>query len=139
MRGVVFRCKGLIKSLDKEYFYVISNGLTRLEWSNIHTPSNVEVISKVKKKGAYSISFKYALDAIPSQRNRRALIRACYRVMIYGGDIEFLSNQGNGSGIGVMKGVQWQNNNPISYYLPEIKSYFTVVNVNPNRITAIRD
>ena len=139
MRGVVFRCKGLIKPLDKEYFYVISNGLTRLEWSNIHTPSNIQVINKVKKKGADSVSFKYALDAIPSQRNRRALIQACYRVMLYGGDIEFLGNRGNGSGIGEMKGVQWQNNNPISYYLPEIKTYFTVVSVNPNRITAIKD
>ena len=139
MRGVVFRCKGLIKSFDKEYFYVISNGITRLEWSNIHTPSNIKVINKVKKKGADSVSFMYALDAIPSKRNRRALIRACYRVMTYGGDIEFLGNRGNCSGIGEMKGVQWQNNNAILYYLPEIKQYFSVVSVGANKITAIKD
>tara|TARA_R100001530_G_scaffold34109_2_gene26656 strand:- start:17 stop:436 length:420 start_codon:yes stop_codon:yes gene_type:complete len=139
MRGIVFRCKGFVKSLDKEYFYVISNGITRLEWSNIHTPANVKVINLVKKKGADSVTFKYALDAIPSQRNRRTLIRACYRVMTYGGDIEFLCEQGDNSGIGKMKGFQWNNNKPMVHYMPEIEEYFTVVKVSNNAITAIKD
>jgi hypothetical protein len=38
-----------------------------------------------------------------------------------------------------LKGVQWQNNHPLIYYLPEIKHHFTIVTVDPNRITAIKD
>ncbi len=139
MRGVVFRCRGITKSLDKEYFYVISNGITKLAWRDIHTPANIKILKKVKREGVDSVRVMYALDAIPSKRNRRTVIHACYHSMIFGGDIEFLGNSGNGSGIGKMIGVQWQNNNPIIYYLPEIESKFTVVTVSPNRITAIKD
>jgi len=139
MRGVVFRCRGSIKSLDKEYFYVIANGVTKLNWQDVHNPANIKVIKKVKRRGADSISFKYALDAIPSQRNRRTLLMCCREVLMFGGDVEFLGNQGNCSGIGCLKGVQWQNNHPLMYYLSEIKHYFTVVTVDSNRITAIKD
>ena len=139
MRGVVFRCRGSIKPFDKEYFYVIANGVTKLNWKDIHNPANIKVIKKVKRKGADSISFKYALDAIPSQRNRRTLLMCCREVLMFGGDVEFLGNQGNCSGIGCLKGVQWQNNHPLIHYLPEIKNHFTVVTVDSNRITAIKD
>ncbi len=139
MRGVVFRCRGSIKPLDKEYFYVIANGVTKLNWQDVHNPANIKVIKKVKRRGADSISFKYALDAIPSQRNRRTLLRCCREVLMFGGDVEFLGNQGNCSGIGCLKGVQWQNNHPLIHYLPEIKNHFTVVTVDSNRITAIKD
>ena len=139
MRGVVFRCLGSLRSLDREYFYVIANGVTKLNWKDVHNPANIKVIKKVKRKNADSIIFEYALDAIPSQRNRRTLLMCCREVLMFGGDIEFLGNQGDASGIGGLQGVQWQNNHPLIYYLPEIRKHFTVVNVSPNRITAIKD
>tara|TARA_R110002020_G_scaffold472336_1_gene700230 strand:- start:256 stop:675 length:420 start_codon:yes stop_codon:yes gene_type:complete len=139
MRGVVFRCAGMIKALDKKYFYVIANGITRLAWSDIHSPANMKVIQKVKKKGADSVEFQYALDAIPSKRNRRALLESCYRVMHYGASIEFQCDKGNGSGVGEMVGVQWQNNHTIDFYLPEIEKYFNIVSFDPERILAIKD
>ena len=125
--------------LGKDYFYVVANGITKLSWKDIHTPSNRKVIKKAQKVGAESVVIEYALDAIPSRRNRRTLLRASHDLLDLEGDVTILCNEGNGSGIGAMTGRQWQNNRPLSYYLPEIGEFFKVVSITQNKITGIKN
>ena len=117
----------------------MANGITKLSWRDIHTPSNRKVIKKAQKVGAESVEIKYALDAIPSRRNRRTLLRASHVGLDYGASITILCNEGNGSGVGAMLGRQWQNNRPISYYLPEIGEFFKVISVSQTQVTGIKD
>ena len=133
VRGIVFTCLG------KDYIYVVANGITKLSWVDIHTPSNRKVIKKAQKVGAESVVIKYALDAIPSRRNRRQLLRASNVGLDYGASITILCDDGDCSGIGAMRGKQWQNNRPLSYYLPEIGEFFTVVSISQNKLTGIKD
>ena len=133
VRGIVFTCLG------KDYIYVVANGITKLSWVDIHTPANRKVIKKAQKVGAESVVIKYALDAIPSRRNRRQLLRASNVGLDYGASITILCDEGDGSGIGAMRGKQWQNNRPLSYYLPEIGEFFTVVSISQNQLTGIKD
>ena len=117
----------------------MANGITKLSWVDIHTPANRKVIKKAQKVGAESVVIKYALDAIPSRRNRRQLLRASNVGLDYGASITILCDEGDGSGIGAMRGKQWQNNRPLSYYLPEIGEFFTVVSISQNQLTGIKD
>ena len=133
VRGIVFTCLG------KDYFYIVANGITKLSWRDIHTPSNHKVIKKAQKVGAESAVIKYALDAIPSRRNRRTLLRASHSSLDYGGEITILCDEGDGSGVGAMYGRQWQNNRPLSYYLPEIGEFFKVVTITQKKLTGIKD
>lgn len=133
VRGIVFTCLG------KDYIYVVANGITKLSWVDIHTPANRKVIKKAQKVGAESVVIEYALDAIPSRRNRRQLLRASHVGLDYGASITIFCNKGNGSGIGAMRGKQWQNNRPLSYYLPEIGEFFKVVSISHNKLTGIKD
>ena len=133
VRGIVFTCLG------KDYIYVVANGITKLSWKDIHTPSNRKVIKKAQKVGAESVVIEYALDAIPSRRNRRTLLRASHSGLDYGGEVTILCDEGDGSGVGAMSGRQWQNNRPLSYYLPEIGEFFKVVSITQNKITGIKD
>ena len=125
--------------LGKDYIYVVANGITKLSWVDIHTPANRKVIKKAQKVGAESVVIKYALDAIPSRRNRRQLLRASNVGLDYGASITILCDDGDCSGIGAMRGKQWQNNRPLSYYLPEIGEFFTVVSISQNKLTGIKD
>ena len=133
VRGIVFTCLG------KDYIYVVANGITKLSWRDIHTPANRKVIKKTQKVGAESVVLKYALDAMPSRRNRRTLLRASHSGLDHGGEVTILCDEGDGSGIGAMRGRQWQNNRPLSYYLPEIGEFFKVVSLTQNKITGIID
>lgn len=133
MRGIIFT------SLGKEYIYIVANGITKLNWVEIHTPKNKKIVKRASKYGAEYIVIDHALDAIPSKRNRRTLLRLSHGALDYGATMVIKCNKGNGSGIGAMQNNQWQNNLPISYYVPEISEFFKVVKISPNQLTVMKD
>ena len=104
MRGIIFTCLG------KEYIYIVANGITKLKWVEIHTPKNKKIVKKASKYGAEYIVVDHALDAIPSIRNRRTLLRLAHGALDYGATM-----------------------------VPEISEFFKIVKISPNQLTVMKD
>ena len=137
MRGIRFDCgKTFITGKKRELYYVVSNGITRVSWAEIHTPENIEVVSKVKRLGkAERASVEYALDSIPERRCRVRLLRMVWGLITPQSEIEILFENVSSSGA-TYKGGVWRNNKPPKYYLPEIKDAFHITSIHDLKITA---
>ena len=137
MRGVRFDCgKTFLTGKKRELYYVVSNGITQVSWAEIHTPENIEVISKVKQLGkAEKASVEYALDSIPERRCRIRLLRMVWGLITPQSEIDILFENVRSVGPTYKDGV-WRNNKPSEYYLSEIKDAFNITSVHDLKITA---
>jgi hypothetical protein len=137
VRGVRFDCgKTFLTGKKRELYYVVSNGITQVSWAEIHTPENIEVISKVKQLGkAEKASVEYALDSIPERRCRIRLLRMVWGLITPQSEIDILFENVRGVGPTYKDGV-WRNNKPSEYYLSEIKDAFNITSVHDLKITA---
>ena len=136
MRGVRFTCgKTLFKGVDREYYYVISNGITRVSWNEIPTPGNVRTVTKIKRYGlAEKAILEYALDAIPEPACRYRLLSLVRSLVTPNATIEILFEPFNDSTPTYKDGV-WRNNKPARSYIKEIEKLYKVLNIHDHKIT----
>lgn len=136
MRGVKFNCgKTLLTGKDRVFYYVISNGITRVSWNEIHTPENIRTVTKVNQYGkAERVIMEYALDAIPEPKCRYRLLALVRSLVIPNATIEILFEPFNNSGPTYNNGV-WRNNKSARSYLKEIERLYNVLSIHDHKIT----
>ena len=98
---------------------------------------NMQVVERVKKEGADSVTVNNVLNVIPEESNRKTVIQQAFQALKPDCYAYFHIYEGNKTGEGAPSGQgRWQNNLKADHYVSEISSVFSNVNKKGQLIIA---